>query len=60
MGEHGTPGEPGRGSGLVLDDGTLRITWRRGEPPIMALAGEVDESSYPGLVAALDRGRGPL
>ena len=53
MGEHGTPGEPGRGSGLVLDDGTLRITWRSGEPPIMALAGEVDESSYPGLVAAL-------
>lgn len=53
MGEHGTPGEPGRGSGLVLDDGTLRISWRSGEPPIMALAGEVDESSYPGLVAAL-------
>jgi anti-anti-sigma factor len=53
VGEHGTPGEPGRGSGLVLDDGTLRITWRPGQPPIMALAGEVDESSYPGLVAAL-------
>jgi ABC-type transporter Mla MlaB component len=53
VGEHGTPGEPGRGSGLVLDDGTLRITWRRGQPPIMALAGEVDESSYPGLVAVL-------
>ena len=53
MGEHGTPGEPGRGSGLVLDDGTLRITWRPGQPPIMVLAGEVDESSYPGLVAAL-------
>jgi ABC-type transporter Mla MlaB component len=53
VGEHGTPGEPGRGSGLVLDDGTLRISWRSGEPPIMALAGEVDESSYPGLVAAL-------
>jgi anti-anti-sigma factor len=53
VGEHGTPGEPGRGSGLVLDDGTLRITWRSGEPPIMVLAGEVDEASYPGLVAAL-------
>jgi len=53
VGEHGTPGKPGRGSGLVLDDGTLRITWRRGQPPIMALAGEVDESSYPELVAAL-------
>jgi ABC-type transporter Mla MlaB component len=53
VGEHGAPGEPGGGSGLVLDDGTLRITWRRGQPPIMALAGEVDESSYPGLVAAL-------
>jgi ABC-type transporter Mla MlaB component len=53
VGEHGTPDEPGRSSGLVLDDGTLRITWRSGEPPIMVLAGEVDESSYPGLVAAL-------
>jgi len=53
VGEHGTPGEPDRGSGLVLDDGTLRITWRGGEPPIMMLAGEVDEASYPGLVAAL-------
>ena len=53
MGEHRTPGEPDRGSGLVLDDGTLRITWRSGEPPIMMLAGEVDEASYPGLVAAL-------
>ncbi|MGP7997883.1 MAG: STAS domain-containing protein [Streptosporangiaceae bacterium] len=51
MGEHGTPGEPG--GGLVLDDGTLRVTWRDREPPAMALAGEVDESSYPGLVAAL-------
>jgi ABC-type transporter Mla MlaB component len=53
VGEHGTPGEPGPGSGLVLDDGTLRITWCSGEPPIMVLAGEVDEASYPGLVAAL-------
>jgi ABC-type transporter Mla MlaB component len=53
VGQHGTPGKPGRGSGLVLDDGTLRITWRSGEPPIMVLAGEVDEASYPGLVAAL-------
>jgi anti-anti-sigma factor len=53
VGEHRTPGEPDRGSGLVLDDGTLRITWRSGEPPIMMLAGEVDEASYPGLVAAL-------
>jgi anti-anti-sigma factor len=53
VGEHGTPGGPGRDSGLVLDDGTLRITWRGSEPPILVLAGEVDESSYPGLVAAL-------
>jgi anti-anti-sigma factor len=53
VGEHGTPGEPGGGSGLVLDDGTLRITWRSGEPPTMVLAGEVDEASYPALVAAL-------
>lgn len=53
MGEHGTPDGPGHGSGLVLDDGTLQISWRSGEPPTMVLAGEVDESSYPGLVAAL-------
>jgi ABC-type transporter Mla MlaB component len=53
VGEHGTPGEPGGGSGLVLDDGTLRIAWHGRQPPTLALAGEVDESSYPGLVAAL-------
>jgi len=53
VGEHGTPGEPG--GGLVLDDGTLRAAWRDREPSIMALAGEIDESSYPGLVAALSR-----
>jgi ABC-type transporter Mla MlaB component len=53
VGEHGAPGELGGGSGLVLDDGTLWIAWRGRQPPTLALAGEVDESSYPGLVAAL-------
>ena len=58
MGEHGAPGEPGGGSGLVLDDGTLRIAWRGRQPPTLTLAGEVDESSYPGLVAALTEAAG--
>jgi len=37
----------------VYDDGVLRIT-RSGSPPIVALAGEIDESTYPGLVGALE------
>jgi anti-anti-sigma regulatory factor len=36
----------------VYDDGVLRVT-RSGIPPVVALAGEIDESTYPGLVAAL-------
>jgi ABC-type transporter Mla MlaB component len=36
----------------VYDDGVLRVT-RSGSPPVVALAGEIDESTYPGLVAAL-------
>jgi ABC-type transporter Mla MlaB component len=36
----------------VYDDGVLRITWA-GAPPVLAIAGEVDESTYPGLVGAL-------
>jgi ABC-type transporter Mla MlaB component len=35
----------------LYDDGVLRIT---GVPPVAALAGEIDESSYAGLVSALD------
>jgi anti-anti-sigma regulatory factor len=36
----------------VYDDGVLRIT-RSGNPPVVALAGEIDEATYPGLVDAL-------
>lgn len=38
----------------VYDDGVLRIT-RSGSPPVLAIAGEIDESTYPGLVSTLDR-----
>ena len=38
----------------VYDDGVLRIT-RVGSPPVLAIAGEIDESTYPGLVSTLDR-----
>ena len=38
----------------VYDDGVLRIT-RSGRPPVLALDGEIDEASYPGLVGALDQ-----
>jgi ABC-type transporter Mla MlaB component len=36
----------------LYDDGVLRITWA-GHPPVLALAGEIDEFTYPGLVGAL-------
>jgi ABC-type transporter Mla MlaB component len=36
----------------VYDDGVLRITYG-GNPPLLALAGEIDESTYPGLLGAL-------
>jgi anti-anti-sigma factor len=39
--------------GHVYDDGVLRIT-RSGTPPVVALAGEIDEATYPGLMKALD------
>jgi hypothetical protein len=38
--------------GAVYDDGMLRIIWV-GSPPVLAIAGEIDESTYPGLVGAL-------
>lgn len=42
------------GSGpAAYDDGVLRIT-RTGTPPGLALAGEIDESTYSPLVANLD------
>jgi ABC-type transporter Mla MlaB component len=39
-------------SDAVYDDGVLRVTWA-GSPPVLALAGEIDESTYQGLVRAL-------
>jgi hypothetical protein len=42
------------GDGAVYDDGVLRIT-STDDPPGLVFAGEIDESTYPGLVAALDR-----
>jgi ABC-type transporter Mla MlaB component len=40
----------------VYDDGVLRIT-NTTNPPGLAIAGEIDESTYPGLLSAL-RGAG--
>ena len=36
----------------IYDDGVLRVAWA-GSPPVLALTGEIDESTYPGLVGAL-------
>lgn len=41
----------------MYDDGVLRITCS-GSPPVLALAGEIDEATYPGLVRALDEAAG--
>ena len=41
------------GDSPAYDDGVLRIT-RTGPPPGLALAGEIDESTYSPLVATLD------
>jgi ABC-type transporter Mla MlaB component len=38
---------------VVFDDGTLRISYT-GIPPGLAITGEVDESTYSGLMRALD------
>jgi ABC-type transporter Mla MlaB component len=38
----------------VYDDGVLRIT-NTDDPPGLAIAGEIDESTYDGLVGALGR-----
>lgn len=37
---------------VVYDDGVLRIT-RTDRPPALAIAGEIDESTYAGLLGAL-------
>jgi ABC-type transporter Mla MlaB component len=42
------------GDCAVYDDGVLRITITD-DPPGLAMAGEIDESTYPGLVSALDK-----
>jgi ABC-type transporter Mla MlaB component len=38
----------------VYDDGVLRIT-NTDDPPGLAIAGEIDESTYDGLIGALDK-----
>ena len=38
----------------VYDDGVLRIT-NTDDPPGLAIAGEIDESTYAGLIGALGR-----
>jgi anti-anti-sigma factor len=46
----------------VYDDGVLRVT-RAGDPPVVVIAGEIDESNYSGLLGALDmlaNGRGEI
>ena len=42
------------GDCAVYDDGVLRII-STDDPPGLAIAGEIDESTYPGLLAALRR-----
>jgi hypothetical protein len=38
----------------LYDDGVLRIT-ATDDPPGLAIAGEIDESTYAGLISALDK-----
>ncbi len=42
------------GDCAVYDDGVLRIT-NTDDPPGLAIAGEIDESTYDGLIGALGR-----
>jgi hypothetical protein len=42
------------GDSALYDDGVLRIT-ATDDPPGLAIAGEIDESTYSGLVSALDK-----
>ena len=42
------------GDCALYDDGVLRVT-ATDDPPGLAIAGEIDESTYPGLVSALDK-----
>jgi ABC-type transporter Mla MlaB component len=49
----GTEPAGAAGSCILLDDGALRITGT-GSPRRLAIAGEIDEHSYPALVAVLE------
>jgi hypothetical protein len=42
------------GDCALYDDGVLRIT-TTADPPALVIAGEIDESTYPGLVSVLDK-----
>ena len=42
------------GDCALYDDGVLRIT-TTDDPPGLAIAGEIDESTYPGLISVLDK-----
>jgi ABC-type transporter Mla MlaB component len=42
------------GDCALYDDGVLRVT-TTDDPPGLAIAGEIDESTYPGLVSVLDK-----
>jgi ABC-type transporter Mla MlaB component len=42
------------GDCALYDDGVLRIT-STDDPPGLAIAGEIDESTYPGLIGVLDK-----
>jgi ABC-type transporter Mla MlaB component len=42
------------GDCALYDDGVLRIT-TTDDPPGLAIAGEIDESTYAGLISALDK-----
>jgi ABC-type transporter Mla MlaB component len=42
------------GDCALYDDGVLRIT-ATDDPPGLAMAGEIDESTYAGLISALDK-----
>jgi hypothetical protein len=42
------------GDCALYDDGILRVT-TTDDPPGLAIAGEIDESTYPGLVSVLDK-----
>jgi ABC-type transporter Mla MlaB component len=42
------------GDCALYDDGVLRIT-TTDDPPGLAIAGEIDESTYPGLISALEK-----